>query len=135
MARDMETSGPSTLPVHLRAFLYSCIDSLEQLEILLLLRASTATWTTRAVAQAVQVADGRARVWLDALAARGLVRVTVRNETEYAFHPASDVLRRYCEELAEAYRQSQRDVLRFVAALPPSSIRSFANAFKLRDTE
>lgn len=131
----MESPGRPHLPAHLRAFLYSCIDSLDQLEILLLLRSTGTAWTARAVAHELQVYDARARALLDALAARGLVRATVRGETEYVFQPSTDVLAGYCEELADHYLRSRLEVVRFVSALPPPSIRSFAKAFRLRDTE
>jgi hypothetical protein len=123
------------LPAHLRAFLYSCIDSLEQLEVLSLLQSAEGPWAARAVAREVGITDARARAYLEALTARGLAHVTVRDEVQYGFRPASEALARYCDELTIQLERSRADVLRFVAALPPPSVRSFAHAFKLRETE
>ena len=128
-------SARRQLPAHLRAFLYSCIDSIEQLDVLMLLRISGEPWVAREVAKEVGLSDARARAYLDALSARGLVHAVVRSEITYTFRPSSDALRKYTDELAEALDSSRAEVLRFVAALPPSSVRSFANAFKLRDSE
>lgn len=123
------------LPAHLRAFLYSCIDSLEQLEILMLLRGSGDGWRARDVAQELGIPDSRARAYLDALVARGLLRATIRGEISYEFKPSSESLSRYTNELSVVLAESRADVMRFVASLPPSSVRSFASAFKLRDQE
>jgi hypothetical protein len=131
----MEGPRGRELTAHLRAFLYSCIDSIEQLDVLMLLRTSGEAWVAREVAKEVGLSDSRARAFLDALAARGLVHAAVRSEITYTFRPSSDALRQYTDELAAALDRSRADVLRFVAALPPSSVRSFANAFKLRDSE
>jgi predicted transcriptional regulator len=131
----MESPRGRQLPAHLRAFLYSCIDSIEQLDVLMLLRASGEGRTAREVAREVGVSDSRARAFLDALAARGFVHAVVRSEVTYTYRPSSDALRKYTDELADELERSRADVLRFVAALPPSSVRSFANAFKLRDSE
>lgn len=127
--------GRHELPAHLRAFLYSCIDSIEQLEALSLLRDSGTAWSARAVAQEIGITDAGARGLLESLVARGLLSAVVREEVTYAFRPVSEALTGYCEELAEELVRSRVDVLRFVAALPPPAIRSFAKAFKLRDTE
>lgn len=124
------------LSAHLRAFLYSCIDSIEQLDVLMLLRDSATAWAARAVAGELGLTDARARAYLEALAARGLAHATFREGSlVYAFRPASEPLARYCDELAERLERSRADVIRFVASLPPPAIRSFANAFKLRDSE
>ena len=128
-------SGRRELPAHLRAFLYSCIETVEQLEILLLLQRSTREWTARMMAQEVGVLDARARAWLDALVARGLVRAIVREETMYVFQPSNATMLGYCDELALAYDRARLDVVRFVAMLPPLPIRSFARAFRLREPE
>jgi hypothetical protein len=123
------------LPAHLQAFLYSCIDSIEQLDILWLLRTTGAPLPARAVADQLSVPHTRTRAHLESLVARGLAQATVREEVMYGYRPASTVLAGYCEDLARHLEQSREDVLRFVATLPPPSIRSFANAFKLKDQE
>lgn len=123
------------LSAHLRAFLYSCIDSLEQLDVLLLLHGSAEPRTARDVAQELGLRDARARASLDALVARGLLHAMVRSEIAYSYRPSSDALRSYMDELVSEMEHARGEVLRFVASLPPSSVRSFANAFRLREPE
>jgi hypothetical protein len=128
-------SRRAQLPASLRAFLYSCIDSIEQLELLMLLKDSREGRTARELAQEVGIPDGRARAYLQALAARGLAHVAVSQENRYSFRPASEALAGYCNELSNHLRDRRSDVLRFVSTLPPPAVRSFANAFKLRESE
>jgi DNA-binding transcriptional MocR family regulator len=124
------------LPAQLRAFLYSCIDSVEQMEMLMVLKESARPWSARQLAHEVGTEDRRARAHLEALTARGLVQAAVREEgLTYTFRPASASLAGYCDDLEDYLRRSRADVMRFVTALPPPSIRSFANAFKLREPE
>jgi hypothetical protein len=127
-------SRRADLPAPLRAFLYSCIDSIEQLEVLMLLKESGQAWSAGALAQEIGVADGRSRASLEALAARGLAHATVKQEVQYSFRPASDTLAGYCDDLSEQMRRDRAAVLRFVSTLPPPAIRSFAKAFRLRDS-
>ena len=101
----------------------------------MLLRVSSASWSARAVSDELTLPHARTRAYLEALVARGLAQVAVHGEMTYGFRPVSEALAGYCEELAIYMEQSRADVLRFVAALPPPSVRSFAQAFRLRDPE
>jgi hypothetical protein len=51
----MET--PGVPPSELRAFLHTCIDGIEHIDILLILRDSDRAWTTREVAAAIRVSE------------------------------------------------------------------------------
>src|SRR5690242_14255687 len=100
------------------------------------LRISGEARSAGTVARDAGMTDAQARAALANLAARGLVHATVREgEVTYAFRPASDTLASYCSELGVQMENSRSDVLQFLASLPPPSIRAFANAFRLRDTE
>lgn len=125
---------PDTLPPELRAFIFSCIDSIEQLEILSLLHRSGSPWSTRAVAAQLGFKDAAARHHLESLLARGLLKIEVGEEAAYRYAPRTPVLAGYTEQLAAFYEADRIAVLRFIATRP-QSVRSFADAFKLRDSE
>ena len=125
-------SGSAVLPSALRVFLHSCIESIEQVELLMILRGSERTRTAREIADALRVSVGAARSDLETLAARGLLEVHVGEETGYRYAPKSDELSRYCDLLAESYVTSRQAVLGFVATESRLSIKRFADAFKLR---
>ena len=130
----MDTPARDELPAELRAFLYSCIDSIEQVEILMMLRAAGHGCTTRAVASSLGLAEPAARSHLETLTARGLLHAEPGREVTYAFRPKTAALAGYAELLAGHHAQARSAVLRFVATSSRRT-RIFADAFRLRDTE
>lgn len=128
-----ETSGQ--LPPELRAFLHSCVESIDQVELLMMLRGSDRFRTPRDVASEFGISAPHARRNLETLSARGLLEVRVAEETSYRYHPKSDELGRYCDLLAQHYVTSRQAVLGFVATESRLSLKRFADAFKLRDRD
>jgi len=126
---------PPDLPDDLRAFLFSCIDAAEQVEMLIRLRDSERAWSVRDVAAALLLGDNITRAHLESLVARGLLQVAVGRETTYRYAPKSPHLQRCGALLAEYYGTARSSVLGFVTASSRSGIRTFANAFKLRDPD
>lgn len=120
------------LPAELRVFIHSCIESIEQVELLLLMRGSERMRTARDVASELGISVPRARSDLETLAARGLLEVRVGEEIAYRYRPRSDELARYCDVLARCYITSRQALLGFVAADSRLSIKRFADAFRLR---
>jgi predicted ArsR family transcriptional regulator len=114
--------------------LYSCTDSVEQVEILVLLARTVRGWTTRTVAAELGLSDAAARHHLESLVARGLLQTTVGAEVSYSYAPRSADLRRYCDQLTAHYAASRTAILRFIAA-SPKRLKRFSDAFKLRDSE
>jgi hypothetical protein len=133
--RIVSDQPSSELPREVRAFLHSCIESIEQLEILMLLRGSQEGRTAREVAAVLRVPTARARHDLEILTARGLLDVRVAEETSYRYGPKTSDLGRYCDLLAEYYVTARQTVFGFIASESRLSIKRFADAFKLRDPE
>jgi hypothetical protein len=129
----MSERPPGALPTELRIFLHSCIESIEQVEILMMLRGAERGWTVRDIAVALRMEPAAARHDLETLTARGLLDVLVAQETGYRYRPKSSELARYCDVLAEQYITSRQTVLGYVAGQSRRSIKRFADAFKLRD--
>lgn len=130
----MSDQPPHEVPAELRAFLYSCIDAIEQVEILVLLARSERLWSARTVASELSLSDAVCRHHLETLAARGLLQITVGQEVSYRYAPKSADLRRYGDQLAEHYTTSRTAIMRMIATAPRRSIKRFADAFKLRDS-
>jgi predicted ArsR family transcriptional regulator len=130
----MRDSPPEELSTELKAFLYSCIDSVEQLETLVLVGESGRAWTARGIGERLGISDTAARDHLESLAARGLLQISVAAEVSYGYGPKTADLQRYADRLLERYRESRTAVLRFVAS-SPRRLKRFADAFKLRDSE
>jgi hypothetical protein len=102
----------------------------------MLLRGSDRFRTARDVASELRMSSaGHARRDLETLSARGLLEVRVDEETSYRYRPKSDELARWSDLLAQHYVTSRQAVLGFVATESRLSVKRFADAFKLRDTE
>jgi DNA-binding IclR family transcriptional regulator len=131
----MSDEPVSQLPAELRAFVHTCLESIEQVELLMLLRGSAQARTAREVAAALRLTPAIARRDLETLAARGLLEVRVGEETAYRYRPKLEELGRYCDLLAQHYVTSRQTLLGFVATESRRSLKRFADAFKLRKPE
>jgi DNA-binding FadR family transcriptional regulator len=131
----MPNDPGAPLPSELRAFLHSCIESLEQVELLIVLRGSDRFRSARDAATEFHLTPAAARSNLETLAARGLLEVRVGEETSYRYRPRSEELARYCDLLAQHYVTSRQAIVGFVATESRLSIKRFADAFKLREPD
>jgi hypothetical protein len=121
------------LPPELRAFLYSCIDSIEQATLLVRLHGSEGAFPARTLARELGATDAVARHHLESLVARGVLQTAIGGEEVfYRYAPRSPDLQRFTELLVEWWAHSRAAVVRCIAAHPRQSLKSFSNAFKLR---
>ena len=127
------TRPSGDLPVAVRHFLYSCIDSIEQLDTLLHLRASGKPATVRQVSSELGLQAEATRINLEALVARGLVQVKVAEPSNYRYDPRSAELRRYVDAVVEHHSRDRSSVLNLVLGQSRGSIKGFADAFKLTE--
>jgi hypothetical protein len=122
------TEGIST---RLEAFIAAHVESVGQLEVLLLLHADPArAWDAAAVAQALRVDAAWAGETLAALTDRRLAArvpgqtLCYRYAIEQSNHAAVD-------ELARAYADRRVTVIQLIFAKPADRLRVFADAFRL----
>lgn len=121
------TSG---IPEDVRRFLLQCIDSVEQLEVLLLLHGAPAeAWSAEAVAQALYSNPDSIARRLAGLHANGLVAPV---QSSYRYHPKSAELGATVTLLAQTYRQRRVAVITVIASKPMENVRAFSEAFRLR---
>jgi hypothetical protein len=112
----------------LRTFLLEHIDSVAQLEALLLLRREGKPLPVAAVARALYVPEGVAGEELAALGARDLVTV---EESGWRYAPAAPETAALVDELATSYARALIPVTNIVHG-NPLRLRRFANAFRFR---
>jgi predicted transcriptional regulator len=116
-----------------RQFLIGNIRSIEQLEILLLLRASAdRPWTAREVYQRVLTNETSVQKSLEKLREQRLVQV--EGESAYRFVSSvetHDVL----EKLARLYKEKPARIIYALYGPEHSELDAFAQAFKLRQPE
>ena len=118
------------LAEEVRQFLAANIASVEQLEVLLLLRAGQDTaWTLHEIYQRVMTNVSSIEQSLDKLCGHGLVEQG--GEGKYRFSASSDV-ERVLEQVATAYKEMPTRILSALYGTPSSELQTFADAFKIR---
>jgi len=123
------------LPEGVQRLIAEHIDSVEQLEILLLLHKDAArAWSAEAVARELRVSHISAGDRLKELMRAGiLVRVEgAGSGPEYRYAPESPKLEESVSGLEKAYSERRVTVINLIFSKPVDKIRTFADAFRLR---
>ena len=114
------------VPEEVREFLLECIDSVAQLEALLLLRESPREWDIPSLARRLYIEETEAAKILSSLVA---CELTVTDGTLFRYHARDDDHKRLVEQVANTYARYLVPVTRLIH---DKGIRNFANAFKFR---
>lgn len=126
--------GKIVLPESVQQLILSRIESVAQLEALLLMRRSTGRGFTPAeLASQLYIKEKEAASVLTALSNRGLC---VGTDGSYRYQPESEELEQQVAELAETYREKLILVTKLIhqrAAKPAA--QSFADVFRFRKEE
>lgn len=118
----------SGVPASVREFVTEHIDSVAQLEVLLLLRAQpNKEWTAREVAAALVIEpESVALGWLDHLTRHRLVRA---QRNTYRYRPPTE-LRSTLDDLAESYAKYRVTLVALIFSKPSGEIGRFADTFR-----
>jgi hypothetical protein len=112
-----------------RAFVVRCIESVAQLEALLLLRGPPQlAWNVPAVARRLYVEEGEAAKLLSALVS---CELAVTDGAAFHYHPRDAEMMDLVDRLAETYARSLVPVTKLIHERD-TAIRKFADAFKIR---
>jgi hypothetical protein len=113
----------------IRTFIFERIDSVELLEILLLLWSKlNGTWTARAVSDHRRTNPDSTARKLESLVAMGLAARAEESPAIYRFDASSQANDELVANLAEVYRIRPHKVLELIFS-PSKKARSFADAF------
>jgi hypothetical protein len=128
---------PAEIPPSLAAFIAGHIDSVELIEVLLLLkRTRPAEWTPEEVSARLYTTPRSAVNRLEALRASGIA--SVREEggrAAYRYAPADGAMERNVDDLEREYGARRTTIINLVFSRPSTSIRTFADAFRIREDE
>jgi hypothetical protein len=117
------------IPEDVREFILSRINSIAQLEALLLLwRDPKAVWDVPAMARRLYISAGETKELLSQLVADGIARI---ESDSYRLDTSDAGRNQLISQLAEAYSRHLIPVTNLIHA-KPRRIREFADAFKLR---
>ncbi|MEW6612666.1 MAG: hypothetical protein ACOY5C_09520 [Pseudomonadota bacterium] len=121
------------IPQEIKDFIVKHINSVEQLEILLLLQGSPAReWSARDVAQELRSDTHSVAARMADLHARGFLHSQETPVPTYRFNPANAQEAQLVAKLASVYAQRRMAVINLIFSKPIDKIRVFADAFNLR---
>jgi hypothetical protein len=121
------------IPADVREFLLARIDSIAQLEALLLLHgAPDAIWSVAEVAKRLYIGEQETGAVLARLAADALAAAVQADLPGYVYRPASPALAQDVDRVAETYRTHLVPVTNLIHGKARTRVREFADAFRLR---
>jgi predicted transcriptional regulator len=122
----LSVSGGS--PDEVLSFVDRHIESLEHLEILLLLAAQDRSWTAAEIFQKIQSSQASVDQRLESLVSAGLLARDADNK--FRFSPKDEATRNIVKDLAEAYRTRRVRIIEAIYTRKSDAVRSFADAFR-----
>jgi hypothetical protein len=120
-------------PADIQQFVAQNIESLAQLEILMLLRQQPQReWDPAEVARLLYTAVEMCASQLADLARRGFLLCTPAPNPRYRYQPASEELSQSVDRLAALYAERRVAVITLIYSKPVNKVQTFADAFRLR---
>jgi hypothetical protein len=121
------------IPQEVQAFIADHIESVVQLEVLLLLHAAPQRVLSAAdIGTELRIDPAWAGEQLVNLCSRGILTCTTTGESLYRYSPRTPEMDRAVAGLAQAYTDRRVTVIGLIFSKPVDKIRSFADAFRLR---
>lgn len=120
------------IPCDIARFIIEKIDSVAQLEALLLLcRSPGERWSVRAVAGRLYIAEEQTAQVLAYLCLQGFV-MKAGEPPYYQYQPSSRELQEMVDRVVEIYSKHLVPVSNLIHAKPKTRVQEFADAFKFR---
>jgi DNA-binding IclR family transcriptional regulator len=121
----------NALPADVHRFLHDHIESVEHLEVLLLLsRTPERGWSASEVAETLYSHPSSIRLRLARLLGQGLLREI--EEGCYKYAPRTVELHATVHRVAECYHERRVAVITLIASKPLDNVRAFSDAFRIR---
>ncbi len=125
----------SAIPDDVKRLLAERITSVEQLEMLLLLRGQPErAWTAAELSDELRSHPSSVAEQLDELLAQGFVRMIEGSPARYRYSPPNGV-GTTVDRLARAYAERRYRVIELIFSKPIEKLKVFADAFRLRKGE
>jgi hypothetical protein len=121
-------------PQELKQFIAQHVESLAQLEALLILRQDAQTpWKSADLCQRLYISPDMCEGILVDLIRRGFAERTAEGAVQY--RPPSDDADRLLADLAAIYQERRVAVITEIYSKPVNKVQTFADAFRLRKEE
>jgi hypothetical protein len=123
------------IPTDIERFIVASIDSVAEIEALLLMRHTTPQlWDAESLARRLYIDASQTAETLKQLATKKLV-VESQTDGAYRYEPQTDELRGLIDRLAEIYSMHLVPVTNLIHNKPKSQVQEFADAFRVRKEE
>ena len=134
--KELETGSempPNGVSKAVQEFIFEYIDSIDQLEVLLLMRATRErSWTAKEISDAMRTSLEAATHRLSALVAIGLLTEQDANPPTYRYSPLTVEMDGTVEELAETYKVHRHSIYGLIFSTLKRA-RRFLDAFTMID--
>jgi hypothetical protein len=121
------------LSVEAEEFVARAIESIEQVEVLLLLRGgSERWWTADQIARELGMTTTAADIDASALQAKGLLATQGTSPRTYRYEPRNLLLLAGAESVAAAYKDQPVILAKAIASRSEQVLRTFSDAFLFR---
>ena len=121
------------IPDDIVRFVLDKIDSVAQLEAVLLLRRDPNTvWTPGALAARLYISEGQTSELLSALSAQGLIAPNGDDPPNYRYQPRTPEFAEMLDRLAELYAKQLVAITHLIHSKQKPRVQAFADAFRLR---
>ena len=124
---------PHTFDPAVVAFVTDHVRTLGELQLLIaIIQSGDRWWDASAAARESGLSVHAARRALDFFGAHNLLDIRITGDVRYQYRPGTSELRNSAEACAAAYRTRPLDLAQRVTGSSPSSVRDFADAFRVR---
>jgi hypothetical protein len=125
--------GETSISARVQHFLAAHVESVLELEVLLLLRERPErSWTAAELAQDLKIDAAWAGGQLGKLAADKILQRGGENSGQYRYAPASPEMDAVIGEVANAYASHRVTIIGLIFSKPTSTLKTFADAFRIR---
>jgi len=121
------------IPEDLAQFILAKVDSVAQMEALLLLRSKPEEpWCVQSVARGLYISEEQTAEVLAKFCSDGFLALKSSDPPLYQYRPATAELTQILDRLAETYSKHLLPVTNLIHSKPKTRVQEFADAFKLR---
>jgi hypothetical protein len=123
----------SFIPDDVAQFIIDKIDSVAQMEALLLFRNEPdEAWTVQTLGRRLYVNENQTVEVINRLCAEGFLLVEESSPVRYRYEPASQDLRHQADRVCAIYTKHLVPVTNLIHSKPKTRVQEFADAFRLR---
>jgi hypothetical protein len=129
-------SYDSVIPGDVARFILERIDSVAEMEALLLLRSNPGQeWSVQELAKRLYISEQQTTDAVSSLCAHGIFVAISSAPPMYRYQPASKEMQAMVDRVAEIYSKHLVPVTNLIHSKPTTRVQEFADAFKFRKDE